>query len=97
VLCVRPYTVDLNGTAKENIKATGSFMCRRNFGGIGGCRGGGGTSVWCWGAGDSRGDGCGECKVDEDVDVEGCASACGFVADVVMRCEGGRPAVVRWR
>jgi hypothetical protein len=35
-----------------------------------------GLSVRCWGAGDSRGDGCGECKVDvdKDVDVEGCGS-----------------------
>ena len=90
MLCVRPYTVDLNGTAKENTKATGSFMCRRNFGGIGGCRGGVVTSVWCWGAGDSRGDGCGECKVDvdKDVDAEGCG-AHGLVAYVVMR-HGGR-------
>ena len=46
-LCVRLYPVDLNGTVKENTEATGSFMHRRNFGGIGGCRGGGGTSVRC--------------------------------------------------
>ena len=38
---VRSYPMDLNGTAKENTEATGSFMHRRNFGGIGGCRGGG--------------------------------------------------------
>jgi len=42
VLRVRPYPVDLNGTAKENTEATGSFMRRRDFGGIGGCRDGGG-------------------------------------------------------
>ena len=69
------YPVDLNGTAEENTEATGSFMRRRNFGGIGGCRGGGGTSVWCWGAGDPRGNGCTECKFDKDkdgdVDMEG--------------------------
>jgi hypothetical protein len=47
VLCVRLYPVDLNGTVKENTEATGSLMRRRNFGGIGGCRGGGGTSVRC--------------------------------------------------
>jgi hypothetical protein len=29
--------------------------------------------VWYWGAGDSRDDGCEECKVDEDV--EGCGGA----------------------
>jgi hypothetical protein len=46
--------------------------------------------VWRWGAGDSRGDGCGECKVDvdKDVDAEGCG-AHGLVAYVVMR-HGGR-------
>jgi len=36
VLHVRPYPVDLNGTAKENTEAAGSSMCRRNFGGVGG-------------------------------------------------------------
>jgi len=30
----------------------------------------GSASVWCWGAGDWRGDGCRECKVDKDVDVD---------------------------
>jgi hypothetical protein len=69
--------MDLNRTAKESTEAVSSFMRRRNCAGVGGCRGGGGTSVWCWGAGDSRGDGCGECKVDvdKDVDMEGCGSA----------------------
>jgi hypothetical protein len=38
VLRVRLHPVDLNGTVKENTEATGSFMRRRNFGGIGGCR-----------------------------------------------------------
>ena len=94
MLRVRPHLVDLNGTVKKNTDATGSFMRLRNFGGIGGCRGGGGTSVWYWGACDTRGDGCRECKfdkdkdVDVDMDVERCGSAHGLVADVVMRCGG---------
>ena len=90
MLCVRPYPMDLNRTAKESTEAVSSFMRKRSFGGVGGCRGGGGTSVWRWGAGDSRGDGCGECKVDvdKDVDAEGCG-AHGLVAYVVMR-HGGR-------
>ena len=102
VLCVRLYPVDLNGTVKENTEAAGSFMRRRNFGGIGGCRGGGGMSVRCWGAGDSRGDGCRECKFDkdkdEDVDVEGlwwCAWFGGGCCDAMRGSNFARQVVVR--
>ena len=92
MLHVRPYpvdlNVDLNGLAKESTEA----VCRRNLGGVGGCRGGGGRVCWYWGAGASRGDGCGECKVDEDKDVD---VECRLVADVVIR-HGGRVLGDQW-